>query len=227
MLHAIATQQQALRGAVDELPDTLTKAQRVLSQAAGVADAGTPVLRGIRPTTDNLSQISDELNTFANSATPALASLPPVLTKAKTLLDQARPAVRALRPGADALPGITHSARHLVGAVTPAMKTALDFIKYWAMSTNGRDALGNYFRAFVVTTPKSLLQIPGVGLPGAGGKAAASPSAAKTDNPATAAKGGTSGAAPQAGSAAASGGSATGLDSKQEGSLVDQLLGGQ
>lgn len=223
-LHAVGTQHQALREAVKQLPATLTNAQRVLSQAAGVAESGTPTLRAARPVTDNLPQISRELNAFADSANPALASLPKVLNKAKTLLDAARPVTRDLRPGAQALPGISSSGHRLVRDLTPAMGTALDFMKYWAMSTNGRDALSNYFRAFVVTTPKSLLQVPGIGLPpgqtkqATAGPRGARPGAASQETGPLPAPG-----APLLGN----GGSATGLNPLQEGSLVDQLLGGR
>jgi phospholipid/cholesterol/gamma-HCH transport system substrate-binding protein len=148
-----------------------------------------------------------------------------VLDRAKALLDQASPLVRDLQPGAAALPAVGSSAHRLVGDLTPALSTALDFVKYWAMSTNGRDALSNYFRAFVVTTPKSLLQIPGVGLgpatpPAAPPPAAAPPSAAP--NPPQGAP-----ALPiLPGPTPGDPGSATGLDQTQETSLLDQLLGG-
>jgi phospholipid/cholesterol/gamma-HCH transport system substrate-binding protein len=225
MLSAIAAQRQAMQDALHQLPDTLDKAQHVLSQVAGVAEAGTPTLAAARPVTDNLTQITSELNTFADSANPALSSLPPVLDKAKALLDQAAPLARDLRPGAAALPAISSSANRLVGQLSPALTTALDFMKYWAMSTNGRDAISNYFRAFVVVTPQSLLQIPGVGLPGA-------PPAAAVPNPVAPPAAGVPAAPPAVAPApilplpSGTGGSATGLDPTQENSLLDQLLGG-
>jgi phospholipid/cholesterol/gamma-HCH transport system substrate-binding protein len=225
MLHAVATQREALQDAVKQLPDTLTKAQQTLSQVAGAAESGTPALRAARPVTDNLPQITNELNAFADSANPALASLPPVLDKAKALLDQARPAVHDLRPGADALPGISESANRLVGRLTPMMSTVLDFIKQWAMSTNGRDALGNYFRAFVVTTPKSLLQIPGVGL-GPSKDSGGQPAPAPPGLPGLPAPGGPLPLPLPGAPALGDGNSATGLNQQQEGSLLDQLLGG-
>lgn len=219
MLASISAQRAAMNDSLSQLPGTLQQAQHVLAETAGVADAGTPTLQQLRPMTDNLPQITTELNAFADSANPALASLPPVLDKAKALLDQAAPAVRDLRPGADALPGVSASTHRLVGDVTPALGTALDFVRYWAMSTNGRDALGNYFRAFVVTTPQSLLQVPGPGLPPQGPPAPSAPPLLP--------------GAPQPGlplpppPLAGGGNSATGLNQAQENGLVGQLLGGQ
>lgn len=224
-LMAVSAQRKAMNDALGQLPETLKKAQRVLSQVAGVAEAGTPTLQAVRPVTDNLTQITNELDAFADSADPALASLPPVLNRAKALLDQAAPVVRDVRPGAAALPGASASTHRLVGDLTPALSTALDFVKYWAMSTNGRDALSNYFRAFVVTTPKSLLQIPGVGVPTGTQKSAGQKSQQKIPLPEG--KSPIAGLPPLTGSAGTDGNSATGLDQEQENSLLNQLLGGR
>ncbi|WP_406691931.1 MlaD family protein [Saccharopolyspora sp. ID03-671] len=230
LLASVASQRQAMKDSLVQLPGTLQKANQVLSEVSGVAEAGTPVLRDVRPVTDNLTQITSELDAFADAADPALGSLPPVLDKAKGLLDQAAPAVRDLRPGADQLPVVGESAHRLVGDLTPAMSTALDFIKYWAMSTNGRDGLSNYFRAFVVTTPQSILQYPGVGV-GPPGPPTPAP-VPQVPIP------GVPGVPPPlpglpsvpgltGGPTANGDGSATGLDQSQETALVDQLLGGR
>lgn len=234
MLASVAAQRQAMKDSLGQLPGTLQQARHVLGEASGTAEAGTPALRDIRPATDNLPQISKELNNFADTADPAMASLPPVLDKAKGLLDQAAPAARDLRPGADALPGVSGSANRLVGDLTPAMGTAMDFVRYWAMSTNGRDALGNYFRAFVVTSPQGLVQIPGVGtgppgaptppptpqlpipgVPGVPPPLPGLPSVPGLPVP------------PPLGAPQGANDSATGLDQKQETGLVGQLLGGR
>ncbi|MBQ0923532.1 MlaD family protein [Saccharopolyspora endophytica] len=230
LLASVASQRQAMMDSLAQLPGTLQKANQVLSEVSGVAEAGTPVLRDVRPVTDDLTQITNELNAFADAADPAMGSLPPVLDKAKGLLDQAAPAIRDLKPGTDQLPGVSASAHRLVGDLTPEMTTVLDFVKYWAMSTNGRDGLGNYFRAFVVTTPQSLLQYPGVGV----GPPGAPTPAPVPELPIP----GVPGVPPPvpglpslpglAGPPAAnSDGSATGLDQSQETALVDQLLGGR
>ncbi|HVW40361.1 MAG TPA: MlaD family protein [Amycolatopsis sp.] len=218
MLAAVQAQRQAMQDALQQLPDTLRKAQQVLGEAAGVAGQGTPALQSLRPLTGNLVDVNNELNAFADSANPALSSLPAVLDRAKSLLDQAAPLVRDLRPGGAVLPGASASANHLVADLTPALSTALDFVKYWAMSTNGRDALGNYFRAFVVTTPKSLLQIPGTGLgPAAQQAPAPAPAPSQTLVPNLPVQ-----VTPPAGDP----GSATGLTQPQENNLLGQLLGG-
>lgn len=241
LLASVAAQREATKDSLTQLPGTLRKARHVLSEVSGVAEQATPALRDVRPVTDNLPEITNELDKFADAANPALGSLPPVLDKGKALLDQAAPAVRDLKPGVEQLPGVSSSAHRLVGDLTPAMGTALDFIKFWAMSTNGRDGLGNYFRAFVVTTPQSVLQYPGVGvgppgppgprptpelpIPGVPGVPPPLPGLPSLPGlPVT--------KVPKPDASAPRGpvpngdGSATGLDFSQESALVDQLLGG-
>lgn len=231
LLEAVAAQRTAMKDALVRLPGTLRNAQQVLSEVAGVAEAGTDTLRSARPVTDDLVQITDELKAFADSAKPALASLPPVLKKAKSLLDQAAPLVRDLDAAGRALPGISAAGNKLVGDLTPALSTALDFMKYWAMSTNGQDALGNYFRAFVVTTPKSLLQIPGTGLgpqkPGEQPPAQPPPAPSQSDADQSPDQEPPGVGLPRLPlPSVGEGGSATGLDEKQENALLGQLLGG-
>ncbi|MCQ4080817.1 MlaD family protein [Streptomyces sp. RB6PN25] len=220
LLSSVSAQHEAMTAALQQLPSTLQKAQHTLSQVAGVADQATPVLESAKPVTDNLSQITSELNTFDDSAKPALTSLNPVLVKAKSLLDQAQPVVRDLRTGGPSLASTSASANRLVGGLSPQITTVMEFVKDWALSTNGRDALSNYFRAFVVTTPKGLLQIPGVGL---GGTAPTTSKNGKSATPSPTPSPSTSSLLPTP-----SGGddSATGLTPTQENSLLGQILGG-
>ncbi|TKA01044.1 MlaD family protein [Actinacidiphila oryziradicis] len=227
LLASVSAQHEAMTAALQQLPSTLQKAQHTLSQVAGVADQATPVLKSAKPVTDNLSQITSELNAFDDSAKPAITSLNPVLDKAKSLLDQAQPVVRDLRNGGPSLVSTSASANRLVGGLSPKITTVMEFVKDWALSTNGRDALSNYFRAFVVTTPKGLLQIPGVGLGGTAptttskSGTSATPKASATPSPTPSPS--TSSLLPTP-----SGGdnSATGLTPTQENSLLGQILGG-
>ncbi|MEV7379589.1 MlaD family protein [Streptomyces lydicus] len=221
MLSSVSTQHQAMSTALKQLPSTLQKAQHTLAQVAGVADNATPVLKSARPVTDNLPRITSELNAFADSANPALTSLPPVLDRGKSLLDQAAPVVRDLRRGGPALTSTSASSHQLVGALSPKITTVLDFVKNWALSTNGRDGLSNYFRAFVVTTPKALLNIPGVGL---GSQSSSEKAHAKDSTSPKSPEPSSGQSAPK--SPLPDDNSATGLTQTQESSLLGQILGG-
>lgn len=157
LLGAITADRAALEESVARLPGTLRSARLTLAELGGAARAGTPTLRAIRPVTDNLAQVTDELKAFADAADPALASLRPVLDHARDLLDQAAPVVAGLR---SAGPDLRRAARSL----KPVGRELLDehlgdvmaFVRKWALSTNGRDALGHYFRGVVYVTPETL-----------------------------------------------------------------------
>ncbi|MFR9805065.1 MlaD family protein [Pseudonocardia sp. RS010] len=168
-LSAVAADRQAVEDSLRRLPGTLADARRTLSQVAGVSDATTPTLAGIRPTTDDLQTISTEITAFADAADPALASLPPVLDRAKAMLDEARPFVDDLAPSGPDLESITRGYRPLSDeALTgPHLTDLMEFLKGWALSTTGYDAIGHYFRASVPATPKALGQIAGGAVPGA------------------------------------------------------------
>lgn len=229
-LSSVSAQRAALSTTLRQLPGTLRQAQRTLGELTGASDAATPALRAARPVTDNLPEITKELNAFANSADPAMASLPPVLHRADQLLDQAAPLVRDLRPGGRALSGVSASANRIVGDLSKKFTTVLDFVKFWALSTNGKDGLSNYFRGQIVDTPQALLQAPGVAL-GNGKKAPPTPqrppgAPLPVDGTPPFPPGPSQPGGPTVENNR-DGNSATGLDNQQEQSLVQQLLGGQ
>lgn len=157
LLSAITADRAALEETLARLPGTLRSARLTLGELGGVARAGTPTLRAIRPVTDHLSQVTGELKQFADAADPALASLRPVLDHARDLLDAAAPVVAGLRTAG---PDLARAARDL----EPISRELLDehlgdlmaFVRKWALSTNGRDALGHYFRGVVYVTPATL-----------------------------------------------------------------------
>lgn len=218
MLTALAQQRAELDATIKRLPATLRKAQRTLAVVSGVSKATRGTLRDIRPVTDNLPEISAELRAFADSADPAVASLPAVLRRAEKLLDQAGPVIRDLGPGGKALRSVSASGDRILGKLQPRLTMVLDFVRGWALSTNGGDGISNYFRGVVPTTPQSLLQAPGVSLPGAGqgGKRPRTPLPGADG-------GGLPDLPPLLGGDSES---ATGLSDQQERSLLGQLLGG-
>lgn len=221
-LSAASSNREALRHTLMQLPGTLRQAQTTLAKVAGVSDVATKSLRDARPVTDNLSAISVELQKFADTANPALASMPRVLDRADALLAQAAPLVRDLRPGAKGLRSASRSTDKIVSHLSQEFTTVLDFVKFWALSTNSEDGISNYFRGVVPTTPGSLLQTPGVST-GDGEKA---PPQRGPDKPKKLPLPNLGDALPNPDDAVAKQDSATGLDRQQENALLDQLLGG-
>ncbi|MEV4731858.1 MlaD family protein [Saccharopolyspora sp. NPDC049426] len=224
VLGAVAANQRAVDSSLAQLPGTLSAARAALSDVSGVAEQTTPTLESMRPTTNNLNAISGELQRFADSADPALASAQPVLQRAQELLDQAAPVVRELEAAGPDLRGTAGSLRPIGTALTSNLGNVLDFIRFWALTTNGHDGLSHYFRAHLVVSPETALgpapvappavppgltpppglpqlplrQLPLPQLPGLGGS-----------------------------QPAGSDGGATGLTADQERSMLDHLVGGQ
>jgi phospholipid/cholesterol/gamma-HCH transport system substrate-binding protein len=164
LLGTTSANEAALRQVLGRLPATLRTANTTLADLSGTANTATPVLQSIRPVTDNLTQISTELDQFAAAANPALASAGPVLAKARQLLTQAQPVVAQLQAAGPSLRSVAHSARPLVDELSGNLDNVFNFLKYWALTTNGYDGLSHYFRAAVVVTPRSVTGlVPGLG----------------------------------------------------------------
>lgn len=227
-LSTVATNRRALDETLAQLPATIVSARRTLGELSGTADAATPTLRSIRPVTDNLVDISGELNRLADAADPALGSLPPVLEKADKLLDEAAPAAAQLREGGPHLKGAAAGAHPLGDELLDRnFKGVLDFVKLWAMSTNGHDGLSHYFRGVFILTPQNVGDLangtlqPHLPLPAPGSKPADIVPGLKTLVP------GSPQSQPAPPARTGDPGNATGLSPQQEHSMVGQLLGGR
>jgi phospholipid/cholesterol/gamma-HCH transport system substrate-binding protein len=155
-LTATARHDAALGETLDRLPTALKEARTTLAALSGAAGSTAPVLAALRPATDNLVKVSRELEDFSDSAAPALDSLDPVLDKADVLLDRARPVARSLSSLSGDMRSTASSGRVLGTKALDNLTTILDFVKFWALTTNGQDGLSHYFRAHVVVTTEVL-----------------------------------------------------------------------
>src|SRR5690606_14675863 len=81
---------------------------------------------------------------------PALDAANPVLAKAQKLLDRAQPVAKLLNELGPDLRSDLDLADPITARVAPEMTMIMEFVRGWALTTNGRDALGHYFRAGVV-----------------------------------------------------------------------------
>jgi phospholipid/cholesterol/gamma-HCH transport system substrate-binding protein len=234
LLAATAAQSADLEATLAELPATLAAARTTLDRVAGTAGQTTPTLRELRPLTDELRVVSDELYAFADALDPALASTDPVLERGRALLAETGPVVASLRAAGPDLRATASSARPLVDELTGNLDNVYDFIRFWAMTANGRDALSSYFRGFVVVNPQSLTGLLPEGLqdvPLPGAVEGAMPGGPLGGGlPGVPAPAGTGGllapVAPGDDPGADDDGGATGLDEEQERGMVDFLLGG-
>lgn len=149
LLGKTSENQAAFQRALVELPGTLAQANESLADITGTTNAMTPMLRGMRPTTDNLAAISQELKRFSDSATPALASAEPVLQRGNQLLEQARSVAAGLRTVGPDLRVVARGQKPLVNDLTDHMGGFWGFIEGWALATNHYDGISHFFRAEV------------------------------------------------------------------------------
>lgn len=156
LLAAATKQQQALDTTLAELPATLESARKTLGHLTETAKQATPTLQGMRPATENLRAISGELMNFADSLDPALATAKPVLQRAEALLDAAAPVADSLRKAGPGLRESVQAARPIVEDLTANMDNVFNFIRYWALATNGHDGLSHYFRVNLIVHPAAV-----------------------------------------------------------------------
>jgi phospholipid/cholesterol/gamma-HCH transport system substrate-binding protein len=151
-LAATARNDAALADALEQLPSALNETRATLAALAGAAGSTTPVLRSLRPLTDDLVEVSQELDRFSRSAAPALEGLDPVLEQARVLIARARPVARTLASLSPDMRSTADRGRVIATSALDNLSTIMDFVKYWALTTNGQDGLSHYFRAHLVVT---------------------------------------------------------------------------
>ncbi|GAA5149992.1 hypothetical protein GCM10023321_14730 [Pseudonocardia eucalypti] len=221
-LGAVADRREQLTASLDQLPASLDKARRTFYTLGGLAGQLTPTLRSLRPVTGDLRDIAGELHGFADAADPAVSSLRPVLTKARSMLDAVRPVAADLRAGSGDLRRASSGLRAAGGALADQMGNVLSFLTGWALCTNGYDATGHYFRAYLTIDRDTAGKVLPDLLPGS---AEAVRRLAPLDRPP-----GTGsnkiGKPPKSGPGSGGEGDATGLTPAQEGDMFNQLLGG-
>ena len=235
LLGVTARNQEAFDQTLAQLPGALSDARRTLRTLAGAARATTPNLRAMRPMTDRLVELSSELKAFSKVADPALDGLDPVLAQAQALIDYARPVAESLHRLGPDLRGTTRGARPVVNGLLGNLRNVLDFVKYWALTTNGEDGLAHYFRAHYVVSSELVTGF----VPATGGKTVDSgkkngllpdllPDLPLLDG-LLGGSGGDAGLLDGLGSllgGKATSNSATGLTAQQEQSLIESLIGG-
>lgn len=162
LLHTTTTNVTQLRATLDELPSSLVAARNTLGNLADTAENTYPLLRDIRPTTDHLNEISDELENFSDSADPALEDLVPLLHKGTHLLREAQPVARRLRDAGPDIIRTSKGLRPITQQLAGNVNNVLNFIRFWALTTNGRDGLTHYFRAHIKLEPSTVSgNVPG------------------------------------------------------------------
>jgi phospholipid/cholesterol/gamma-HCH transport system substrate-binding protein len=142
-----ANNQAQLQNTLRELPGAFTSARGALGNLADAAGPTRDTLKSLRPVTDDLTQISDEILNFSDAADPALDSLIPVLDKGTYLLEEIQDVAKFLRELGPDYTLTAKGAQPIFRQASNNVTSVLDFVRNWALTTNGKDGLGHYFRA--------------------------------------------------------------------------------
>lgn len=183
VLGVTADHQEDLERTLDKLPDTLKVGRKTLAALSDAADEAAPTLDALEPFTDDLPEISEEMEDFADALDPALATSQPLLDAADELLREARRPADDLRIGSPELAATVGGTKTLVHGLTENREAVFNFVRNWALNTNGFDGISHYWRIVVTVHPDSwtaLLDMLG------GGSLPALPAAAAAKSAATA-----------------------------------------
>ena len=150
LLTATADRAPELQATIAALPATISAARTALQELTTLSGSTTPALQALEPLSSNFESFSAELQAFTDVADPALASLQPVLEEGDTLLRSARPVVAQLRAAAPAAAADGEALRPILTEALGGIDHILNFLRNWALVTNGSDGVSHYFRAHIV-----------------------------------------------------------------------------
>jgi phospholipid/cholesterol/gamma-HCH transport system substrate-binding protein len=147
---ATSSRNEELQETISELPPTLAQGRRSLTQLDATAAESTKTLAEMRPMTEQLAALGGQLSRFAQAADPALARTEPVLAHAAHMMRQLRPVAEQLRKAGPDIRSVTENGEPVVSEIGRHFDDLFDFIRNWALTTNGYDGLSHYYRAQVV-----------------------------------------------------------------------------
>lgn len=156
VLQAVRERQRELDETLGRLPGTLRDLRSTLGNLRSTAGDTAPTLAELRPLTDRLPELSQELRTFSDALDPALATSQPVLERAEELLRLAAPVAGDARRAGPSLARTTDGLRRVTDQLTRNRERLFDYVRYWALTTNGHDGLSHYFRVNASVNPATL-----------------------------------------------------------------------
>jgi hypothetical protein len=121
----------------------------------GLTDQGTPLLDDLGTAAPDLGRLIEAQGTLADSSRVAFPSLGDALERGRPALVEARPLIRDLSRLGEELAPTSVNLDELTRSLdkTGAIERINDFLYYIALTTNGFDSLGHYYRAALVTNP--------------------------------------------------------------------------
>jgi phospholipid/cholesterol/gamma-HCH transport system substrate-binding protein len=159
---SMAGEQAQLQQALSQLPATLGSAQKTMAGVPSAVDATVPLLKDLRPSTQQLTSVAKTLSPLLVDLRPTMADLRPTLDAAGTLL-QYTPTL--LDSAHAVLPGVTQAAAQLNPAVTflrPYTPDIVGWLSNWGAAFANFDSQGHYFHGIVQVGTNILDDNPGV-----------------------------------------------------------------
>jgi phospholipid/cholesterol/gamma-HCH transport system substrate-binding protein len=171
-LHAIATQDGALRQSIAQLPGTLKSTGRALTDVSDIAHAAGPALTALTPAVKALPKTLQTLGPFAEATAGALR------THVRPFVAEAQPTLRALAPAAAQLTALTPHLQSIIkvlqyatnelaynpGDGDPGMLFWLDWAAHNVDSATGNeDAQGSIARTLLLSSCQQATSAENVG----------------------------------------------------------------
>jgi phospholipid/cholesterol/gamma-HCH transport system substrate-binding protein len=141
----LAEQQAKISEALKELPPTLQIARDTLGDVPPAVDATNPFLKDLRPGTDRLVSVSNNLNGLLNDLRPAVDDLRPTLGSLRGVLDKTPDFLDRTH---DILPPIHRITEHYGNAVSflrPYTPELVGWLQNFGLGFSAYDSQGHYW----------------------------------------------------------------------------------
>lgn len=150
---ATAERRTDIRRGINRLPAFLRELRLLMADLEGLTDQGTPVLDDLGAAAPDLGRLIKAQGTLADASRESFPSLGDALERGRPALIQARPLIRDLGRLGEELAPTSVNLDNLTRSLdeTGAIERINDFLYYVALTTNGFDSLGHYYRAALVT----------------------------------------------------------------------------
>jgi phospholipid/cholesterol/gamma-HCH transport system substrate-binding protein len=145
----LAAQQAKISESLKELPPTLRIAQDTLNDVSPAVDATNPFLKDLKPGTDRLVSVSDNLNGLLKDLRPAVDDLRPTLGSLRGVLDKT-PAF--LDRAHDILPPIQQITKRYADAASflrPYTPELVGWLQNFGLGFSAYDSQGHYWSTVV------------------------------------------------------------------------------
>lgn len=163
---ATAKERQQLSTSLNELPQTMQKANKTLGSVPDTTNKAVPLLHDLQPATAQLPSVSRNLRPVLQDARPLVHELRPTLGSAQVLL-QSTPGLLDSAHGT--LPQVDQAVNYLQPALNflrPYTPETVGFLSTWASFFSNYDSNGHYGRIHIDANGTSAYVNPGVVPPG-------------------------------------------------------------